>query len=111
MKTGELMTALAVFALAVVLLVLAVRQFMEKGVPLNNAWLYASEKERESMDKGPFYRQSAVVFTILGALFVMLGLSLVLHSSIFLFFEIVLAAAAIVYAIASTEQINRRKSR
>ncbi len=111
MKTGELITALAVFALAVVLLVLAVRQFMEKGVPLNNAWLYAAEKERESMDKGPYYRQSAVVFTILGALFVMLGLSFVLHSSIFLFFEIVLAAAAIVYAIASTVRINRRKSR
>ncbi len=111
MKTGELITAFAVFALAVVLLVLAVRQFMEKGVPLNNAWLYAAEKERESMDKGPYYRQSAVVFTILGALFVMLGLSLVLHSSIFLFFEIVLAAAAIVYAIASTVRINRRKSR
>jgi protein-S-isoprenylcysteine O-methyltransferase Ste14 len=111
MKTGELITAFVVFALAGALLVLAVRQFMEKGVPLNNAWLYAAEKERESMDKGPYYRQSAVVFTILGALFVMLGLSLVLHSSIFLFFEIVLAAAAIVYAIASTVRINRRKSR
>ena len=111
MRTGELITVTALFALAGAMLILALRQFGGKGIPLNNAWLYVSEKERETMDKRPYYRQSGIVFSILSALFVMLGLSLMLRSSIFIFFEIILGIAVVVYAIASTVRINRQKKK
>ena len=68
MKTGELVTAVVMFVLAALLLVLGVRHFLERGYLLNNAWIYASPKERETMDKKPWYRQSAIVFCLLSGL-------------------------------------------
>ena len=50
------------FLAAGVLLVLAVIHFAERGFLLNNAYIYASLKERENMDKKPYSRQSAIVF-------------------------------------------------
>lgn len=54
---------------AIVLSVIAVAsfsinflQFNEKGFLFNNAYLYASKKEKETMDKKPQYKQSGIVF-------------------------------------------------
>lgn len=38
--------------------ILSFRQFKQKGMPLNNSWLYASKREREPMDKAACYRQA-----------------------------------------------------
>ena len=38
---------------------------------------YASLKERENMDKKQYYRQSAIVFSLLSAVFFIVGLSVV----------------------------------
>ena len=62
MGTGILITAIAVFLLAGGLFFLGVRQLLERGYLLNNAWIYATKKERESMNKKPYYRQSGIVF-------------------------------------------------
>ena len=107
MTTNEWIAAIIPFALAGALLILGVRHFREEGVLLNNAWLYASPEERKTLNKKPYYRQSAVVFCILSAAFVVVGLSLVLRNDRILLREILLIAAAIIYAIVSSVRIMR----
>ena len=107
MKTGELVTAVVMFVLAALLLVLGVRHFLERGYLLNNAWIYASPRERETMDKKPWFRQSAIVFCLLSAVFLIVGVSLVLQSGRLLLLELPIAAAALIYAVVSTLRINQ----
>ena len=70
MSTGELVAAIIDFVLSVILMVLGIRHFREKGFLLNNAWLYASKEQRAEINKKPYYRQSAIVFCILSAVFI-----------------------------------------
>ena len=109
MGTGTLITAIAVFLLAGVLLFLGIRQLLERGYLLNNAWIYASAKEREAMNKKPYYRQSGIVFCLLGLLFTVIGLSALLHRSGLLWLEAALAVGTVVYAILSTLRISKEE--
>ena len=102
MRTGEWIAAIAVFLLSGGFGVLSIRHFLERGYLLNNAWIFASEKERENMDKKPHYRQSAVVFCLCSLLFLIIGLSIVFHNSKLSLLEVPVAIAAIVYAIVSS---------
>ena len=72
---------------------------------------YASKKERGKMDKKPYYRQSAIVFCILCAVFLVIGLSLLLHKDKLFLLEIPLIVGVIIYAIVSTVQINKQTKR
>lgn len=107
MHTGILITAIAVFLLAGALFFLGVRQLLERGVLLNNAWLYATKEEREKLNKKPYYRQSGIVFCLLGLLFTVIGLYALLQSSGLLWLEAALAVGTVAYAILSTVQISR----
>ena len=60
MTTGELITSIIMFAIAGVLLLFSIRSFLERGFLLNNAYLYASKEERKTMNKKPYYKQSAM---------------------------------------------------
>ena len=53
------MESILCLLLSAVLLVLGIFQLRGKGVPFNNAYLFASSKERETMNKAPYYRQSS----------------------------------------------------
>ena len=75
MTTAEWITASLVFIIAAILAVVSIRSFQNKGFLFNNAYIYASKKERGKMDKKPYYRQSAIVFCILSAVFLIIGLS------------------------------------
>ncbi len=108
MSAGKWVVMIALFAIAGVLAVLGVRHRMEKGFLLNNAYLYASQKERETMDRGPYYRQSATVLFLLSAVFAVDGLSLALGNDRFALPVIPLIAAAIVYAAVSSARIRRQ---
>ena len=108
MTKSELITTILVFAAAGVLLFLGIRQFLGRGKPLNNAYLFATETERATMDQKPYYRQSAVVFCLLSLLFVIVGLSIVLRRYWIGLLEIPLAAAVVVYAIVSTVRIGKQ---
>ena len=48
-------------------------QFNEKGFLFNNAYIYASKQEREVMDKKPHYRQSGIVFLMVGIIFALIN--------------------------------------
>ena len=108
MTTGEWITVFIVFSFAGVLLLLSIRSFFEKGFLLNNAYLYASKEERKTMNKKPYYKQSAIVFCILSAVFIVIGISVVLHNDQLFLLEIPLVAGVIIYAIVSTVLINKR---
>lgn len=86
-------------------------QFREKGFLFNNAYIYASKKERKTMDKTPHYRQSGVVFFLLGLIFALNAADIILQTGWLFYVVMTLAAVAVVYAIVSSVQIekNRRK--
>ena len=107
MTTGELVTAILMFVIAGILLLFSIRSFLERGFLLNNAYLYASKEERKAMNKKPYYRQTAIVFCILSAVFIVIGLSLVLQNDKIMLLEIPLILGAVIYAIASAVRINR----
>ncbi len=109
MTTGEQVTAIVVFALAGVLLLLGIRSFLQKGFLLNNAWIYASKEERKAMNRKPYYRQTAVVFGLLAAVFLVIGFSLVFRNDRLFLLEIPLTVGTIVYAAVSTARIRREE--
>jgi len=101
MRTGELIVTIAVFVIAGGLLLLAVRHFMGRGFLLNNVYLKASVQERKAMDLKPYYRQSAIVITLLRAVLLVLGLSFVMQKSMIALFNIPLVIAVVIYAVIS----------
>ena len=99
MTSTERIIAVIIFIIAGILLVLSIMHFMEKGVLLNNTYLFASKKERGAMDKRPHYRQSAIVFLLLSLVFAVIGLSVVLQNDKITLLEIPLFIAVIIYAV------------
>ena len=111
MTAAELIISIIVFIIAVILLSLSIRHFQERGSLLNNAYINASEEEWETMDKSPYYRQTAIVFCLLGIVFIIIGLSVIMKGSKIVLLEIPVLAAAIIYAIVSSVQINKQKNK
>ncbi|MCR5829049.1 MAG: DUF3784 domain-containing protein [Lachnospiraceae bacterium] len=102
--------AIAIFLVAAINLCLGIRSFMGKGYLFNNAFIHASEKERETMDKKPYYIQSGVVFCCLSLLFFVIGLATLMESDKILLLEIPIIVGVTVYAIVSTIIINKKKN-
>jgi len=80
MNKSELLFVTIILILAIIMLVIGVLQFREKGFPLNNLYLYAPKEEREKMNKKPYYRQSAIVFTVLGFFFILIAVASIMRT-------------------------------
>lgn len=111
MTVTEIISAVAVFALAGVFEVISIMSFMERGYLINNAYIYASEEERKKMDKKPYYRQSAIVFCLLGVMFAIVGTSIVVQNYQIELLEIPVAAGTVIYAVVSSAKINNRANK
>ena len=96
------------FILMALCVFISARQFVEKGFLFNNAYLWATKDEREKMDKKPHYRQSAIVFCFLGAVFFVSGLSMALQIRKLLLLEIPLMICVVIYAIISSVKIEKQ---
>ena len=107
MSSAEMITGSVMFIIAGLLLLLGILHFAKRGFLLNNAYIFASKEQRKTMDKNKYYRQSAVVFCLLSAVFALIGLSLVLHNDKITLLEIPLFAIVIIYAIASSVRDGR----
>ena len=105
----EIILSCILFLVAIGAFVTSYRSFKEKGFLFNNAYIYASKQERETMDKKPHYRQSAIVFLLIGVIFLLNGVSVLLAANWIFFLVIAIAIVAIVYAIVSSIAIERRK--
>jgi len=103
----ETVAASILFALSIFLFFLSVRSFMEKGFLFNNAYIYASKQEREKMNKKPHYRQSAIVFLLLGLSFLLNALSVLLKVNWFSYIGIAVVILTLVYAIVSSITIEK----
>lgn len=108
MTAVEIVIAVVFFSVAGLLLFFGIGSFMERGFLFNNAYIYATKEERKAMDKKPYYRQSGVVFCLLSAAFVVIGLSVLFRNGKIGLLVIPLAAAAIIYAVVSSILNNKR---
>lgn len=107
----EIIAAAVLFSLMIFALVMSIRSFCEKGFLMNNAYLYASKQEREAMDKKPYYRQSAVVFLLIGCIFALNGCAVLLHIRWISYISIAVVIGTIVYAIVSGVVIEAQKQK
>ena len=111
MTPAELAVAIIAFVFAVVAAFISARHFVQKGFLFNNAYIWASKEERDKMDKKPYYWQSAIVFCLLGAVFLVIGISIVLQNYKIQLFEIPLMIAALIYAVVSSIRIEKNIKR
>ena len=84
-------------------------QFHEKGILFHNAYLHASEEERKAMDKKPHYKQSGVIFSLIGVIFLINTVDMLLHTEWLFYLVIAVVFIAIAYAIASSVAIEKNK--
>ena len=103
----EIIIASILFAVSVFLFFMSARSFMEKGFLFNNAYIYASKQEREKMNKKPYYRQSAIVFLLLGLLFLLIALAVLLEANWICYVGIALIIITLIYAIVSSVIIEK----
>ena len=108
MTTVEIVMAVVMFAIAGLWLLLGIRSFMERGFLLNNAYIYATKEERKTMDKKPYYRQSAVAFCFLSVMFVIIGLSVLFQNDTIMLLVIPFAVAVVLYAVVSSVLLHKR---
>ena len=105
----DMIVAVILFLISLVAFVLSIRAFLEKGFLLNNAYIYASKKEREEMNKKPYYRQTAVIFFFICIVFLSLGLAILLDTDWLTYIAEVIILIMLIYAIASCIAIEKEK--
>ena len=103
----EIIIASILFAVSVFLFFMSLRSFMEKGFLFNNAYIYASNQEREKMNKKPYYRQSAIVFLLFGIVFLLLALAVLLEAYWLSFVGVAVVIITLIYAIVSSITIEK----
>lgn len=96
------------FILMAFCVLISARQFAEKGFLFNNAYLFATKDERARMQKKPYYRQSAIVFCLLGAVFFVGALSIAIQIKKLLLLEIPLIVGIVTYTIISSIKIGKQ---
>lgn len=106
---GNVIGAIVLCVIAIICFVLSFLQFNEKGFLFNNAYIYASKQERETMDKKPHYKQSGIVFGLIGIIFLINAIDMILQMSWLFYSAIGIAIVAIVYAIVSAVMIEKRQ--
>jgi len=103
----KIFIASILLAVSVFLFFMSVRSFMEKGFLFNNAYIYASKQEREKMNKKPHYRQSAIVFLLLGLLFLLIALAELLDAKWIFYVGVAVVIVTLIYAIVSSIVIEK----
>lgn len=106
---GKIIGVIILGIVAIACFVFSYLQFHEKGFLFNNAYIYASKQERKTMDKKLHYKQSGIVFVFIGIIFLMNAIDIIFQTGWLIFFVIGIAIIAIVYAIASSVIIEKRK--
>lgn len=97
--------------LALASLLISIAQFRERGLLINNAYLWASERERETMDKKPHYRQSGIVFAFSAAIFFVMAFECVFVTDWLWLIVGLLTIALLIYALASSIKEQKKQAR
>lgn len=107
-STARIITIIILASLAIICFIICYRQAIKKGKPFNNAYLYASESQREQMDTAPLFKQSSVIFFLVGIVFLLLCADAVFNTRWLIFVTLGVGALTIIYAIVSTKKINKK---
>ena len=106
---GNIIGAITLGIVAVACFIFSYMQFNGKGFLFNNAYIYSSKEERKVMDKKPHYKQSGIVFLMIGIIFTINAVDMILKTGWLFYVVIVIAIIAIIYAIASSVIIEKNK--
>ena len=109
MTASESISLSLVLLLSVVSFIISYFQFKEKGFLFNNAYLYASKEERSKMNKKPYYRQSAIAFSLFGIIFLVIAVAIFKGLNWLFPVVTVFATLVAVYAIISSIAIERKR--
>ncbi len=96
-------------AVAIGCFVAAYMQYRGKGFLFNNAYLYASNEEQDSMDKKPYYRQSAICIFLIGVIFVINAVDMIVNTDWLIYCVIGVVVVELVYAVVSTVRMEKSK--
>ena len=107
----EIIIACILFLISGGVFVMSILSFMQKGFLLNNAYIYASKEERKKLDKKPHYRQSAIVFLLLGIVFLLLGIMMLTKAYWLLYIAIGVTILTIIYAFVSGIKIESKNEK
>lgn len=105
----KIITACIFFVIFLFLLVISIRSFKEKGLLLNNAYLYAPKKERANMHKGKYYHQSAVALFLVSLIFLVDGIAVLLEIDWTFYIVLAIVLIAMIFAIVSSIIIKKKK--
>ena len=100
--------AIVLFSFSFILLVWGVLSLFNKGFLFNNAYIYANKKEREQMNKKPYYIQTGIVFILLSIASCLEGFNALLRYDVFFVLFIILIVVTLVFAIVSTIYIDKK---
>lgn len=95
-------------AFAIIFGTLALIQFLKKGPPINNTYLYYSKEDRQKLDKKPLYRQSAICFLLISFNFVIMTVSAIIEKEWVAYCGFVFIGIAIIYAVVSSIVIYKK---
>ena len=110
MDVGRIVVSVLMFLGAAFMFVIALRQLACKGCCFNNAYIYASKKEREERDFTPYYKQSGRVLLLVSSVFVFNGLYALTGLWYFTAAAAAVMAAAVVYAVASSARMEKKNT-
>jgi hypothetical protein len=105
----DAIVASVLLVISLFIFILSIRSFLEKGFLFHNAYIYASKKERETMNKKPYYRQTAIIFFLIGIVFLSLGFAILLDAGWLTYIAEIVILIILIYAIASSIAIEKRK--
>ena len=108
MEASKIIISVILFIIAIGSFVISYLQFNERGFLFNNAYLYASKEEREKMNKKPHFRQSGIVFILIGIIFLLNSIEVILESVFILYAVFTVTLIAIIYAIVSSVKIEAK---
>lgn len=103
------MAAILVGAIVIGCFVISFLQLKQKGFLFNNAYIYASKEERETMDKKPHYRQSGIIFALIGIMLLLLAVEIIAETGWLMHLVWMIVVIAVIYAIVSSIKIERKK--
>lgn len=92
---------------AIACMVVTFRSFNEKGFLLNNAYLYATKEQKMTMNKRPYYRQTAICFAILTVFFIVDLIDALVKTEFLIWIQSVLLIGLAVYALVSSFLIRK----
>ena len=103
-----LVLAIVLFSFSFILLVWGVLSLFNKGFLFNNAYIYANKKEREQMNKKPYYIQTGIVFILLSIASCLEGFNALLRYDVFFVLFKIFIVVTLVFAIVSTIYIDKK---